>query len=351
MNSGESVDRARELARLSADRARSAGKVSIFGLTCTANLRNPPLFYSGMRDTAESAGYSAVLGEARWGLPVVQAVNGIVDFILLDVEGKTKGWSEEAQKILAGSWKSRILTYHPNDLTARAADALLAQLGVQLGKGPVAILGAGHLGGRIAQRLVERGHVVKLWRRNSAALASMCDAINILKSAHAAGRVEAAATASAAAAGARAVLGCAAGMPVISAEVIQGLPDDAVLVDIGNGTIAPDAIASATSRGLKMLCLNFRSAYEGEVTMLLRTRDLVERHVGRRRVGEATLISGGVLGNRGDVIVDNYARPTQIFGIADGRGDVVIPMEAPEWQSTLGAARDEIRRMKEKGTP
>lgn len=349
MSGGETVERARELARLSADRARGAGKVSIFGLTCTANLRNPPLFYSGMRDTAESTGYSAVLGEARWGLPVVQAVDGEVDFILLDVEGKTAGWAAELEKIQAGRLRSRILTYQPNDLTARAADALLAQLGVRPGIGPVAILGAGHLGGRIAQRLVERGHVVRLWRRNADALKATCDAINALRSPHATGRAETAPTAVAASTGARAVLGCAAGMPVMTTDVIQVVGDDATLIDVGNGTIAPEAIAAASGRGMSMLCLNFRGAYEGEVTMLLRTRDMVERQVGRRQVGQATLISGGVLGRRGDVIVDNYARPTQIYGIADGKGDVVIPMEAPEWQSLLAAVREEIRRGTQKG--
>lgn len=351
MSAGESVERATELARLSADRARAAGKVSVFGVTCTANLRNPGLFYSGMRDTPETTGYSAVLHEARWGLPVVRAVDGLVDFVLVDVEGKLEGWASAVGEILAGAWKSRILTYHPNDLTARAADALVAQLGVRPDGRPVAVLGAGHVGTRVAQRLVERGHVVRLWRRDAEALKKSCDAVNTLRSAHASGRAEAAAGAAAAAAGARAVLGCSAGMPVVTADVVQGLPDDALLLDVGNGTIAPEAIAAASARGLRMLCLNFRSAYDGEVTMLLRTRDLAERQVGRRQAGAATLISGGVLGRRGDVIVDNYARPTQIFGIADGKGDVAIPMEAPEWQTVLGAAREEIRRTKEKGSP
>jgi hypothetical protein len=350
MSAGESVERARELAALSADRARAANKVSIFGVTCTANRRNPPLFFSGMRDTADSAGVSAVLGEARWGLPVVQAVDGIVDFILLDIEGKTQGWAEVTRQILSGSWKSRLLTYHPNDLTARAADALLAQLGVHPGERPVAVVGAGHVGARIAQRLVERGHAVRLWRRDASALRATVEAVNSLRGPHAAGRAMAATSVAEAAAGARAVLGCAAGMAVLGPEAIQGLADDAIVLDVGNGTVAPEAIAAAAARGLTLLCLNFRSAYEGEVAILLRTRDLVERQIGRRRIGEVTVISGGVLGRRGDVIVDNYARPTQIYGIADGKGDVVIPMEAPEWQSVLGAVREEIGRGTRKGT-
>jgi hypothetical protein len=344
MSTGERVERARELARLAAERARASGKLSVFGLTCSANLRNPGLFYSGMRDTAETAGYSAILREARWGAPVAREVDGEVDVILVDVEGKVEGWSETVLEILKGVRRSEVLTYHPNDLTARAADALLAQLGVTVADCPLAVLGAGHVGTRIAQRLVERGHRVRLWRRDLKALESVCEAVNALRSPHAAGEAEPAATATAACSGARVVLGCAAGMAVVSEEIVKGLQDDAILIDVGNGTISPEAIAAAAARGLTMLCLNFRSAYDGEMMMLLRTRDLVEHQIGRRSVGAATLISGGVLGRRGDVIVDNCSRPTQIFGIADGKGDVVIPMEAPEWQSVLGVVREEIRR-------
>jgi hypothetical protein len=352
MSTGERVERARELAREAAERARASGKLSVFGLTCSANLRNPGLFYSGMRDTAETAGYSAILREARWGAPVAREVDGEVDVILVDVEGKVEGWAGAVREILKEIRKSKVLTYHPNDLTARAADALLAQLDLTDTERPVAVLGAGHVGSRIAQRLVERGHRVRLWRRNARSLQSVCEAVNALRSPHAVGEAEAADTPMAACSGARVVLGCSTGMAVVTEDIVKSLVGDAMLIDVGNGTISPEAIDAAAARGLTILCLNFRSAYDGELTMLLRTRDLVERQIGRRIVGAATLISGGVLGRRGDVIVDNFKHPTQIFGIADGKGDVVIPMEGGEWQPALGAAREEIRRGGlEKGNP
>ena len=32
------------------------------------------------------------------------------------------------------------------------------------------------------------------------------------------------------------------------------------------------------------------------------------------------IVSGGFIGKKGDVVVDNYLKPTQILGIADGSG-------------------------------
>ena len=57
------------------------------------------------------------------------------------------------------------------------------------------------------------------------------------------------------------------------------------------------------------------------------------------------LISGGMMGQRGDVIVDNYACPTQILGIADGRGDVVAETNGTQWDEMFASVRAEIQRI------
>jgi hypothetical protein len=342
------LSKALELARGCSERARGAGKHSLFGITCTANRRNPPLFFSGSRDTAETAGVSAILGDAALGPPLADLVDGMVDLILIDAEPKLAGWPEALSSMLAKRRQSRVLTYHPNDLTARATDALLAELGSLPSKGPVAILGAGHVGVRIAQRLAERGHVVRLWRRDTKALEAQAAAVNALRGPAAVGRAEACADVEAACRGAAAVLGCAAGMPVVTEAVIRGLGPGALLIDVGNGTFDAGAVEAAHARGLTLLCVNIRDFYEGDVASLLRVQDLVGRRIARRTVGAATLISGGILGRRGEVIVDDAARPSQIYGIADGRGDVVIPMDAPEWGAVLRDARRELQRKEQR---
>ncbi len=51
--------------------------------------------------------------------------------------------------------------------------------------------------------------------------------------------------------------------------------------------------------------------------------------LGRRCVdGQFWFISRGLLGARGDVLVDSISRPTRVLGICDGGGDVMYGEEA-----------------------
>lgn len=343
MAGNDIVRQAVRLAEEVAVRARSSGKSSLFGLTCTANQHNSPVYFSVTRDTKETAGCSAVFRDTALGPAITEAVDGLVDYLLVDVEPKIEGWTKLVSRVLRTAQKSAVLTYAPNDLTALAVDALIAQLGVSPDGRPLAIIGAGHVGGRIAQRLVERGHLVRLWRRNPASLTAVCGGVNALRSALTLGIAMAASDAESACIGARLVIGCTPGTAVITEQMVQHLPSDAIILDVGNGTLTPEAIARSGSLRLKVLCCDFRAAYEAAVAMLLRTAQHVSDS-GRRQIGEATLISGGVLGRRGDILVDNYAHPTQIIGVADGHGDVIVEIDSPEWQSALVSARREISR-------
>ena len=42
-----------------------------------------------------------------------------------------------------------------------------------------------------------------------------------------------------------------------------------------------------------------------------------------RKVGEFTLVSNGLLGQKSDIIVDNVRNPKKIFGLCDGKGDFI----------------------------
>jgi hypothetical protein len=44
--------------------------------------------------------------------------------------------------------------------------------------------------------------------------------------------------------------------------------------------------------------------------------------IGKRNLDGFNIISGGVFGEKGDIVVDNIKKPSRIIGISNGRGGV-----------------------------
>ena len=82
--------------------------------------------------------------------------------------------------------KSVFISYKSNDLTVDAADAFISEYYskdlVGVGGRKVAIIGTGNIGSKLAQKLVERGSNVYLYRRNKDKLNLIVRQINTTKS-------------------------------------------------------------------------------------------------------------------------------------------------------------------------
>jgi hypothetical protein len=103
--------------------------------------------------------------------------------------------------------------------------------------------------------------------------------------------------------------------------MIAGVKDGAVLVDAGKGSFSAEAIEEAGRRKLPVYRASIQASFEGQVAMLLKTEDSLAREVGRRKINGVSVVSGSLMGCKGDLVVDNFLNPTQVFGVADGTGD------------------------------
>jgi len=56
--------------------------------------------------------------------------------------------------------------------------------------------------------------------------------------------------------------------------------------------------------------------------------------MGRRQVGQYQLVSG-LLGYKGEVVVDNIVEPACVYGIADGQGDFLANISRKEKKNLL----------------
>lgn len=220
-----------------------------------------------------------------------------------------------------------IIEYKPNDITVDAVWTYLSQkLGPLTGKS-AAIIGCGNIGFKLALKLVECGINTEIVRRNSALGMQMANAINIIKPPTTLAKASYNSNPLQASLFSDILIGATQGTPVITWEMIQSMSPTGIIVDIGKGCINEDALEKAINQNIDIIRADISSALYGFVSNSQKMDKMIRFEIGRKEFSNGvSLISGGILGKWGDIIVDNYQSPTLVYGISDGKGNIIKEM-------------------------
>ena len=90
--------------------------------------------------------------------------------------------------------------------------------------------------------------------------------------------------------------------------------------DIGLQNFSREFINSQMAKGIEVYRFDNRAAVSSVVLNLMETDELIKHVMGRAVIADVHLISGGVMGMRGDVVVDHINNPHSVLGVADGKG-------------------------------
>ncbi|MFC1712006.1 hypothetical protein ACFLZ1_05525, partial [Patescibacteria group bacterium] len=137
------------------------------------------------------------------------------------------------------------------------------------------------------------------------------------------------------------IIGTTPGAPVINKKMMQLLKKNGYVLDIGNGTISEEALDYARSKRIRILCLFMKPSYDGYIRALFKTKKIL-KNLGQKDLKGFSLISSGILGKKGDIIVDDIKKPKQIIGIADGKGDILT--DTKKYQEGVKVVRKLIER-------
>lgn len=302
---------------------RKSRKRKIFCFSTTANVNNPPLYFTSVRETDRTIAGSAMFSSGDLVAQVVRRFSGLAEFFLVDTEVKNSVTDLE-QRVRTAAGRTPVFGFKPNDLTVDATDAFLSRKISDLRGVQVAILGMGNIGGKIALRLKERGACVRVWGRNEARVRTIVQGLELL--AKGGGTIEAAASPESCLSGARVVLGTTAGVNIWKPGL--GVPLRALVLDVGNGCFGEEGLVEMLAAGVEVYCLNFMPGYRGFLECFEATESLV-LGLGRRTIpGGPSLVTPGLVGQRGDILVDRLENWTRVVGVCDGRGGVLKNEEA-----------------------
>ena len=96
---------------------------------------------------------------------------------------------------------------------------------------------------------------------------------------------------------------------------------------MGIGNFPADFIFAAATKQNKIYRLDNRAGISSMVLSLFETDYLIRKMMGVVNIKDVELVSGGIMGHKGAIIVDNVYQPTHVIGIADGKGRVKFTPE------------------------
>ena len=313
--------------------AQNNNKLSGFCIGCTRKPEKNGLYFAPIRNTYRLVSGSVIVYTPLEAANIARIVDRKVQYILIDIEkkinreGRCHQLTDSIEQAVRETVKySTILTYKGNDLAVDSVDCLVGRFleeGRLRRRKKVAIIGAGNVGTKLALKLVERNIDVVITRRNKNKLETIVQALNFIKAGGTTAEVKGTLDNEAAAYHADILIGLTNGIPVIEETMITNLAEGSLIIDGGKGCFSSAAIYKAKEMGLMFFRADIRPGFEGYISTILGTEQIIENTVGRCTVDDITIVSGGLFAYANEIVVDNVYEPTTIYGMADGQGDFV----------------------------
>lgn len=238
-------------------------------------------------------------------------------FIVADCETK-RGLSllNEVQSL---NVSNKLIDYKPNDITVESTDiALLNYFDNKISDKSIGIYGTGNIAFKIALRLVERNVNVHLYGRDESKIMNM---LNIIKQVGfneslvhigdiSRDKLDG-------------FVSFVTAEQVITSDYLNILKDHAICLDGGIGNFSYAFIEKGLEYGHDIRRVDVRQAnsiLEGYIKS--RIDNSFNNIIGRKIIDGVSVVAGGIIGRKNEVIVDQIVNPTRVIGIANGIGGV-----------------------------
>ena len=283
-----------------------------------------------IRETEKLVAGSVIVESAEIASKIAKFLDGKVDYLLVDVEKKISreaygdadiGNVERAVREVISI--SKILTYKGNDITVDSIEELIKIKKSTNIRGlsglKATIIGSGNIGSKLALRLVEQGVNVFLVRRDKDKLSLIVDSINQIKPGETVAGVIGTTDHILAADRANILIGCTS-TPSINKLTLKMLDANPLLIDVGKGSFDNDAVDYAQNENLTIYRQDIRVGFEAAVSKAMSASEILSS-MGRKIQDDVALVTMGVLGVYGDIVVNCINKPSIVYGVADGKGE------------------------------
>lgn len=293
-----------------------------FVISTTTKKSQDNIVFLPIRETKHVICGAATLYNIKTVKSIIKYLDGKIDYFIIDGEQKVKQLSNLVRDVSLYSKKTKVLTFKNNDVAADTADVLISQLIGNFNKKKIAIIGMGNIGSKLALKLVERGMNVFIASSTFGKAKKVANALNTIKPKECKAEILPK-DITMIAHNVDLLIGFTPGIPVIDSKMVNQMKRNGILIDGGSGTIYTDVVQDAQKKGIRVMRLDISTGFASAVALSFEMKKFLDKIFEYKNYKGIRMISRGIYGVYGDVIVDNVSNPTQVVGIADGRGKVL----------------------------
>tara|TARA_B100000700_G_scaffold319875_1_gene415997 strand:+ start:4322 stop:5485 length:1164 start_codon:yes stop_codon:yes gene_type:complete len=224
--------------------------------------------------------------------------------------------------------KSQVYSYKANDITIDATWLFLVDYFHDLSGKTITIIGGGNIGSKLSLKLVESAAEVRVVG-NVSDLSLNIKSINNIKQESVLSKVSLFENKIAAAQAADAVIGCTNLQQVIDAELVNKMSPSGVIIDVGKGNFTAEGLEKASQLGISTWRADIYPIISNMVSTAKEMRYFREEVYGiSNRFRDFRVVSGGYIGEKYDIIVDNYKNIKNVLGVCDGTGSILTELDS-----------------------
>jgi hypothetical protein len=303
-----------------------------FFLGNTKKFDKKKFFFTPIRENKNFIFFGAIVYSDKISKKILKIIDGKVDLILIDIEKKIEFKKiadvqniERTAKDLVK--KSEIHLYKANDLAVTAAETLLFNFFLKdkrgLGGKKILILGVGNIGFKLALKFVECGSKIYIYRRRRKILKTLSHTINIIKPQGVISRVKIMKKIPENFKNYDVVLTTANNVNIVTLERIKNIKKKIIFVDIGKGNFDVESVKELNKKNINIYRLDTTSAYFSYLDNIYFTKNQYNSDIYKKKINKLTFVQRGIVGEKNDIIVDDVKMPKKIFGVCDGKGNLI----------------------------
>jgi len=314
--------------------------IKVFTISTTSKIEeysylNPVRYYENI------AVFGIVLFTEDLINDVIKLIDGFVDYVFVDAEKKipnssygdnqykleindtryTGNLSKFIQKL---NLKSEVYEFKPNDITVNATWNFLSQKYGSLSGKKVSIIGLGNIGSKLALKLVECGASINVTRRNTLIGFEIVKGLNFIKPKNNISEITFHPRLIDAAKDAEIIIGSTNGIQVIDEKVLMCMKSNGKVIDLGKNNLTEAAIMYAQKNMIEVWRVDVSASLYGFLTESILFKDILKNDYGIKKFDDVNIISGGIYGGDGDIVVNSINNIKTIFGISDGKGKIKV---------------------------
>ena len=305
--------------------ARLKKKKSCFLFGTTKKRINQNYYLTPNRESQKTIYAGAILYGNRITKKLAKKIDGKVNYLFVDVEKKSTNKKDiltNIERVTKGAIKKSIVkNYKPNDITVNSIENFIQDYFIKnlrgVGGKKILILGTGNIGTKVAIRLLESGGNVFLFRRDKNKLKKISEVLNIIKPKHTKSRSNTISSNKLRFEDYDVIIGCSDNE--IKFKKIKKLFKKPLIVDVGKGVFTQPDLSQLRKRNVTVFRLDVENSLSSFIDTSVDTENFFEDSFVNKKK-KFRLVKKGILGNNGDIIVDDVIKPKRIIGVCGKDG-------------------------------